>query len=153
VDGDELQEAVSGTMLGSFWIVYVVCTGVLAFVLIAMLGFGDFSSSIPLLIGGIALLGLAITLGARKGTTVTATRDALVFNGRLCRTPDIPWESVAEIAPGQLGASLVLGSPVAHFPVSMHVIVTCLDPGWRKRPLTAAVRARVAEAQRSDSPT
>ena len=93
-----------------------------------------------------ALLGLAVTVAARRGTTVVATRDALVFNGRLCRTPDIPWESVAEISPGQFGASLVLGAPVSHFPTSQHVIFTCLDPGWRTRPLAVAVRSRVALA-------
>lgn len=146
MESDGRQDSVSGTMLGSFGVLYGVCTGGLGFVLVAVLGFGDFSSSIPLLIAMVALLGLVATVAARKGTTVTATRDALVFSGRLCRTPDIPWESVAEVAPGQLGVSLVLGAPVAHFPVSKHIIVTCLDPGWRRRPLTKAVSLRVTGA-------
>ena len=143
----------SGTILGSFGILYVVCTGGLAFVLIAVLGFGNFSSSIPVLVAAVALLGLLATYVARRGMTVTATPDALVFSGRLCRTPDIPWTSVAEISSGQLGASLVLRSPVAHFPTSKHVIFTCLDPAWRKRPLVKAVSSRVAHAQRTSTST
>ena len=151
MESDEREVTVTGTLLGSFLIVFVVAAAVLGFVLIAVLGFGDFSSSIPLLIAAVALLALAITVAARRGTTVTATPDALVFDGTLCRTPDIPWEAVAEIAPGQLGASLVLGTPVAHFPESKHVIFTCLDPGWRKRPLARAIRSRVAAASSTRS--
>jgi len=148
-DGGEVP--VGGSLLGSFGTLYVICTGVLACMLTAVLGFGDFSSSIPVLVGAVALLGLAVTVAARSGTTVIATRDALVFSGRFCRTPDIPWASVAELAPGQLGASLVLATPVAHFPESKHVIFTCLDPRWRKRPLAVAVRSRLTASSRPPS--